>query len=310
MSIWQHTHIKQVLESIALRENKEDYAFCTLDEGNTPIDGALVDGLQLDIKREDHNPTGSYKDRGTAFKISELKLLGHNEAVISSSGNAAISFLKYGSFFGVKIHVVMSPNASPKKLELIKELTSGNIHELHLATKARNLAAQIAAEKQIVNLRASTDSHIIAGYESIAYECEQEYTDVFVPTSSGTALVGIYNGFVNNGKSVAMHACQTSHIHPIAVQFDDNYEEEESSLADAIVDRSAIRREQVAKILRDNNGNGWIISNQELSRVFELVNSQLQHPVSYTSALSIAGALKAHQTGKVGEKVLCIASGR
>jgi len=53
-----------------------------------------TDLIKLDdfyIKREDLNPTGSAKDRALFYQVNNLQKLGFTNAVISSTGNAAIS---------------------------------------------------------------------------------------------------------------------------------------------------------------------------------------------------------------------------
>ncbi|MDP3450054.1 MAG: hypothetical protein Q8R87_05700, partial [Anaerolineaceae bacterium] len=51
---------------------EQDCGLVTLGEGNSPLLSTTIDGIQVFCKMESHNPTGSYKDRGSAVLVSFL----------------------------------------------------------------------------------------------------------------------------------------------------------------------------------------------------------------------------------------------
>lgn len=299
MSIWKYPQIKSTLSAVN---------YFTLGEGETEMEQITLGEKQVHLKREDHNPTGSFKDRGTAYKITELLNNGVREGVIASSGNAAISFLTYGTKFGFKVHAVVSSKINPSKLVKLRSLATG-LHTLHITDKPRRMSAQISAERQIPNLRGSTDSTMPIGYRSIALELiNQGFTDLFVACSSGTALLGIAQGFA--GSSIRFHAAQTSQIHPISGEFPQAWQVEEGqSLADAITDKVAMRKQQIIRILRESGGMGWILSNHEIELAKSAVNAVAKSPIGNTSALAVAAYIKATQQGQIGTKVAIVTSG-
>jgi len=83
----------------------------------TPL--VKIDNLYL--KREDLNLTGSAKDRAIVFQIENLKKQGFNQAVISSTGNAAISAAYFCQKANIKLTVFLSPDVNLHKLEIIKK---------------------------------------------------------------------------------------------------------------------------------------------------------------------------------------------
>jgi threonine dehydratase len=297
MSIWDFAELKSSLTT-------DDYV--TLGEGYTPIDQITIDGQLVSFKREDDNPSGSYKDRGTAYKITQLKQQAVKRAVISSSGNAAISFLLYGSAAGIAIDALVSPQINPHKLQKLQLLAADSNHKIHIDAHARQLAAKLTAETGAVNLKASTDPLMPIGYRSIGLEIiDEQFSDIFIATSSGTALVGIAKAL--SGTQCRIHACQTSSVHPITGELDQDLPAAEPlSLADAITDRIGLRKDQVLRIC---GNNGWVLSNHQIQSAYDLANSQLENKISYTSALAFAGFLKAKAAGRVGTKPLVIASG-
>lgn len=297
MSIWKYPQVKSTLSALN---------YFTLGEGETEIEPILLNGTTVYLKREDHNPTGSYKDRGTAYKITELLTNGIREGVIASSGNAAISFLTYGSKFGFKVHAVVSNHVNPAKLEKLKSL-AGNMHTLHITDTPRRMSAQISAERQIPNLRASVDNTMPIGYRSLGLDLAgQGFTDLFVACSSGTALLGISQGLAGT----RIHAAQTSQIHPICGEFQQGWQMDQgNSLADAITDKVAMRKQQIVRIIRDSGGYGWILGNLQIEAAKSQVNSVAKTPIGNTSALAVAAYLKAVEQGQVGTKVVIVTSG-
>ena len=66
------------------------------------------------FKREDLNPTGSAKDRALQQQLKKLLRLGYKNAVISSTGNAAISAAHFCHQEGINLTVFVSPKIDLK----------------------------------------------------------------------------------------------------------------------------------------------------------------------------------------------------
>src|SRR3990172_419567 len=104
--IWKYTSL---LPPIPLKYQ------LSLGEGST----GLVKKQGLFFKCEFQNPTGSVKDRGVCFQVAKLKESGIHRALISSSGNAAISAAAYCRLHGISLKVFVSPKINPHKLQVI-----------------------------------------------------------------------------------------------------------------------------------------------------------------------------------------------
>jgi threonine synthase len=81
----------------------------SLGEGNTPLVWADAFGREVAFKCEFLNPTGSFKDRGSALIIAMLKARGVSEAVEDSSGNAGASCAAYAARAGIKVSIFIDP---------------------------------------------------------------------------------------------------------------------------------------------------------------------------------------------------------
>src|SRR2546427_2044588 len=94
----------------------------TLGEGRTPVEdrpdlAAWAEVESLLLRREDLNPTGSHKDRGAARQVTRCAGERRRVAVISSSGNAALSAATYGRTVGLTVVALVSPLTARAKVD-------------------------------------------------------------------------------------------------------------------------------------------------------------------------------------------------
>jgi threonine synthase len=95
----------------------------SLGEGSTPLvrAGRLSEelGLELHLKLEGANPTGSFKDRGMAVAVGRAAERGARAVVCASTGNTAASAAAYAARAGIEA-VVLTPagaTAGPKRAQ-------------------------------------------------------------------------------------------------------------------------------------------------------------------------------------------------
>lgn len=279
----------------------------TLGEGNTPI--RKIENIFF--KCEYENPTGSWKDRGMVYQVARLLENGAKEAVISSSGNAAISAASYCNLADIRLTVFVSPKINKSKLDRLVKLVKSPSSIIQ-TPKPLSASIQYAQKTKAVNLRQSRDSHAAIGYETLADELSNEVPEidaVFLPVSSGTALVGMANGFVKLNHLPAIHAVQTEAVHPISSLFDKEFQKKNKSLGDAIVARFTPREEEIIKIIKKSNGWGWVISDREMIKGR---NCLLPHNIncSYEGGAALAALWKAKTYGYKYRSPVCILSGK
>lgn len=283
---------------------KSDQAHVS-SSGNTPL--VKIDDIYF--KCEYQNPTGSHKDRAFKLQIARLKKNGVKKAVISSSGNAAISASYYCGINGIDLTIFISPSINKHKLEVLKESKC----EIIETKKPISAAFKFAQKNASFNLRQSTDPEASIGHEAIADEIlgENVVPDaVFLPVSSGTTLAGISNGFNKKGYKIPIHAVQTDVIYPIASQFDNDFTSStEKSLADAIVARFTPREKEIIRIIKDTNGSAWVIGNREMLIAREwLLKNNLN--CSYEGAAVVAALWKARKKGYKFGNPVCLLTGK
>jgi len=169
-----------------------------LGEGNTPLVWGNISGQPVAFKCEYQNPTGSFKDRGTAPIISFLLSRNCREAVEDSSGNAGASFAAYAGKAGIKARVFVPDSASGPKRNQIESYGA----ELVRVLGPRSNAAE--AVKKAVNDHVAYASHAylpfnLPGYATVAYELFYQLGNVpgtvVVPAGQAGLALGIGRGF-------------------------------------------------------------------------------------------------------------------
>ncbi len=260
------------------------------------------------LKREDLHPLGSHKGRSIPPMIEHYVANGVRNFVISSSGNAAIAAVKtlpegctLKILIGEKIGV-------EKEKQLKKEI--GNQKSIILEKRKNPKQTAFLMEKngQAKNLRQSTDDTALSGYESLAEELKAipNLQAVFIPTSSGTTAQALGK----NLPGVQIHIVQTAAVHPIAETFDKNFIPQKNSVANAIVDAVAHRKNAVIRAVKQSGGSGWVVSDDEIQKAAIIVKETIGLGISPNSALSIAGLGKAiNHAWRFPDSVACLTTG-
>jgi len=169
-----------------------------LGEGDTPLVWGKFAGREVACKLEYLNPTGSFKDRGTAILISFLKERGVRSAIEDSSGNAGASFAAYAARAGIKARVfVPDYTSAPKRKQA--EAYGAEVIRVQGARTAASEAVLSAAEQGDVYASHAYLPHGILGFATIAFEIVSQLGGtpgtVIAPTGQGSLLLGLGRGF-------------------------------------------------------------------------------------------------------------------
>ncbi|MEK7083799.1 MAG: pyridoxal-phosphate dependent enzyme, partial [Patescibacteria group bacterium] len=85
----------------------------------------------------------------------------------------------------------------------------------------------------------------------------------------------------------------------------------EKSIASAIVDKVAHRKNAVVNMVQETGGSGWIVTDEEIQSAIKLMEETKHLLISPNSALSVAGLAKAIQNGwKWTGAVVCVITGK
>lgn len=170
----------------------------SLGEGGTPLIAVNHDRHKVYLKCEQHNPTGSFKDRGAAILVSSLRAAGVEEAVEDSSGNAGASLAAYASRCGLKVKIFVPSYASGPKRSQIAAYGAEIVEVPGPRTAASSAVLEEAARGMVYASHAYLP-HGLAGIATMAYEIVEQLDKqpgaVVVPVGQGTLLLGLHMGF-------------------------------------------------------------------------------------------------------------------
>jgi len=146
----------------------------TLYEGHTPLIPAeflnKITGLQVFLKYEGLNPTGSFKDRGMTMAISKAREKGCRFVMCASTGNTSASAAAYAACAGIECFVLI-----PDGNIAMGKLAQAMIHKARVIAikgnfdEALNLVKEITA-KYPVELVNSLNPFRIEGQKTAAFE--------------------------------------------------------------------------------------------------------------------------------------------
>lgn len=251
---------------------------------NTP----LVKLENIYLKREDQNPTGSAKDRAIPLQIEKLKRLGFKHAVISSTGNAAISAANFCYENKIDLAIFLSPKISPTKLSLLKKYNS----EVIISNKPISDAIKFSKAHQSYLLRQSTDPIALVGYQQISQELIGQLpqtTSIFIPIGSGTTLLGISQKLP---PSVKVFGVQSVANCPVTKLFDNSFNPETRLITDALSAKFIPQKNQIINAIKQSNGSAFTIQNEAIiSADTYLKNQGIE--TSLEGSLAFAGYQKA-----------------
>ncbi len=178
----------------------------SLGEGGTPLVrlervGAAAGRPAVYAKNEAQNPTGSFKDRGTAVAVQKAVALGTKRIGTVSTGNMAASTAAYGARAGLDTFVLLKEGAS------LASLRVAGVHGPRLVAiegdygRLFRASAEIGKRLGIVFMN-SIDPYRMEGYKLTAFEIFLQLGRrvpgrVFVPLSSGGHLLGLARGFAD-----------------------------------------------------------------------------------------------------------------
>ncbi len=170
----------------------------TLGEGRTPLINRTFDGIDVGLKLESMNPTGSFKDRGVAVMVTALRHHGIDRALEDSSGNGGSSVAAYCAAAGIEAHILVPAATSPNKI------VQSRWHGAHieLVSGTRQEVADEAVRRADTTFYASHNwhPHFLQGIKLIAYEIWEDLgfrspAAVLVPAGAGSLVLGCATGF-------------------------------------------------------------------------------------------------------------------
>jgi len=304
----------------------ENTPIITLHEGNTPLikadnlskEIALNLNLQIYLKYEGLNPTGSFKDRGMTMAISKAKENGKEAVICASTGNTSASAAAYAAKAGMRAYVLL-----PKGAVAIGKLSQAMVYGAKIIAVMGNFddALEIVreiGEKYPVEVVNSVNPYRIEGQKTAAFEiCDylEEAPDFhFIPVGNAGNITAYWKGYKEYyqlgkvKKLPRMIGWQAEGAAPIVKGFPIKNPQ---TIATAIKIGNPYSWQPALQAARESNGFVDAVSDDEILYAYKLVASTEGVFCEPASAASVAGVIKSVKKGlfKGGEVITCTLTG-
>ena len=280
----------------------------SLGEGGTPSVELKVLGESLGMrhlhgKLEFLNPTGSFKDRGTAVMLSVAMERGVTELVEDSSGNAGASVSAYAARAGIKAHVFVPADAPQAKLRQIRVYGS-EVHPIEGTRDAVTAAAKdFHRQHGLVYASHMLSPYFAEGTKTFAYEVARQFDGalpghIVFPVGNGSLFIGAYKGFCELKAAgiiddiPRLHCVQARSVMPLVAAFtDQSWDAGAASrtVAGGIAIAAPSRQEQILDILRLVDGTAVAVEESNIVQMQQNLAEQEGVFAEPTSAVAFAG---------------------
>jgi len=302
----------------------------SLGEGNTPVIelsklGSFLGLDRLRAKLEFMNPTGSYKDRGTAVMLTVARELGVTEIVEDSSGNAGASVSAYAARAGIKCHIFAPATAPAAKIKQIR-VYGAEVHSIEgTRDDTTNAAVDFYKKEGLVYASHAWSPFFSEGTKTFTFEVIGQYNGevpdhIVFPVGNGGLYLGAWRGFselIATGEIDRMprlHAVQSENISPIASEFiGDKWDIEtiRPTIAGGIAVAAPARAGQVLDVLRETNGMAVMVDEVAVADMQRMLARKEGVFAEPTSAAAFAGLSMLLSEGTIskGDSVLVPVTG-
>lgn len=271
----------------------------SLGEGGTPLVWTRAFGREIAFKCEYINPSGSFKDRGSAL-IAAWMLARRARAVVEdSSGNAGASLAAYAARAGVRARIYLPEAASGPKRSQIKACGADVVAVPGSRLQAAEAVRRAAEEGAIYASHAYLPFNL-PGYATTAFEVFEQLGGRFpgavvAPAGQGGLLLGLGRGFdalrvaSNSEAKVNLVGVQARACAPLWALFTAGAEglafvAENPTLAEGVRVRHPLRGDAVAAAVAASDGTFAAVDEGEILPGREAL-ARLGFYVEPTSAL-------------------------
>jgi len=294
----------------------------TLLEGNTPLlrapalEKRVGRGVQVFLKVDGLNPTGSFKDRGMTMAISKAKEAGATAVICASTGNTSAAAAAYARRGGLRAFAVI-PDGYVAKGKLAQALLYGAEVLAIQGNFDQALAiTQKLAERYPVTLVNSINPYRLQGQKTAAFEVVQALGDapdwLCIPMGNAGNISAYWMGFQeyrNAGLSKmlpVMCGFQASGSAPLVLGHPvDN----PTTVATAIRIGNPANGEKALAVRKESGGRFASVSDGEILAAYQVLATEEGVFCEPASAASVAGMFKYATEIPSEARVVCVLTG-
>ncbi|MDY6986220.1 MAG: threonine synthase [Candidatus Thermoplasmatota archaeon] len=299
----------------------------SLQEGGTPLYKCdrLSErfGVDLYVKFEGANPTGSFKDRGMTVGISRAFELGKKRVVCASTGNTSASMAAYAAKAGMRALVIL-PKGKIAMGKLAQSIFYGaEVFEIDGNFDDAMFIVERYADEGYAYMLNSLNPFRPEGQKTIGFEIAEALKGidrVFVPVGNAANIWAIYKGFkefLEEGLMDSMPrmvGVQAKGAMPVVQAYEsgifrafDNPE----TVATAIRIGNPVNAKKALTAIKESDGSAIAVSDEEILEAQRDLAVMEGIGVEPASAASFAGVKKLLAEGAIekGERIVCVTTG-
>ena len=302
LTIERIEHASSVIDPVFL--NSPQMAF-------QPLSDAV--GAELVLKIETLNPIRCFKGRGADLTLADAAAAGFSgEIICASAGNFGQAIAYSGTKRGLPTVVYVAENASPFKIERMRQLGAEvRLHGADFDT-AKEEAKRVAAETSARIIEDSKDVETAEGAGTIGLELmhgqDEPFDAIVVPLGNGAMINGIATAIKERSPSTEVIAVQAEGA-PAMIQSWKSNSFVETDTIDTIADGIAVRV-PVQEALDDMKGlvdDGLLVNDAEIIAAMKLIHSHAGLVAEPSGAIGVAAVARYRErfAGKKVATVLC-----
>jgi threonine synthase len=303
----------------------------SLEEGGTPFCRckSLGDelGIDLHVKVEGSNPTGSFKDRGMSVGITKAMELGVSTVGCASTGNTSASLAAYAARAGLRCIVLL-----PAGKVALGKLSQAMFHGAEVFSVRGNFdealeaitALALSGELYLLN---SVNPFRLEGQKSIGFEIVDsmgwESPDrIILPVGNAGNISAIWKGVREFHEAgfiqdlPMMTGIQAEGAAPIVRAVEKKADdivpvENPETVATAIRIGAPVSAKKALRAIYDSGGLAETVTDEEILSAQKLLARREGIGVEPASAASIAGLIKLLEDGEIdkSERIVCVVTG-
>jgi len=293
----------------------------TLKEGNTPLIRLerLSEEWDVDlyVKYEGANPTGSFKDRGMVMAVAKAKEEGSQAIICASTGNTSAAAAAYGARAGMRTIIVI-PDGKVALGKLAQAMILGA--EIFAIKGNFDQALQLVrkiSETEPITLVNSVNPYRLEGQKTAAFEvCEQlgGAPDVLaIPVGNAGNISAYWKGFkeYHEAKGTALPEMRGFEAEGAAAIVRNQVIEQPETVATAIRIGNPASWELAVEAANASNGKIDEVSDEQILEAYRLITKKEGVFAEPASCASIAGVKKQLETGEIkkGAKIVAVLTG-
>lgn len=296
----------------------------SLGEGNTPLIRAaklakkIAPGIDLYLKVEGANPTGSFKDRGMTMAISKALESGTQAVICASTGNTSASAAAYGARAGLAVYVLI-----PAGKIAMGKLSQAMMHQATVIQIDGNFDQALSIVKEVsalhhIELVNSLNPYRIEGQKTAAMEVCDQLGDAptlhVLPVGNAGNITAYWKGYQEyraanqTTRSPRMMGFQAAGAAPMVLG---RVVENPQTVATAIRIGNPASWQTALDVIKDSSGAIDSVLDEEILQAYTMVAGTEGVFCEPASAASVAGVVKLSRQGALreGDTVVCTLTG-